>query len=354
MGIEVKPPDVATSDLEFTVEGAHVRFGLSAIKGVGDAAMRTLLEARAAGGAPRSLHELCAAVDPRLVNKRVLEALIQSGALDSFGARRSQLAAAADTALDWGQKQRADREAGQGSLFGGGPAAAEVPPRLPELPDWDERTRLTAEKATLGFYVTGHPLESHRELLGTFATHATAELREVQPGTEVAVGGIIGGLRRRKSKRGEWWASFSIEDLQGQIEVLLFPKAYQTCHEHLADDRAVLIGGRVETDEDRPRLLADEVCPLDELRERKADAVQVRLDASALDDETVARLRQAIEAHRGEARLYFEIAQPGAFRLVAQAEAAYRVTPSPRLTEALETLVGRDRVRYRAVARSRA
>ena len=354
MGIEVLPPDVNTSEMEFTVEGDHVRFGLSAIKGVGDAAIRSILEARAGDGGPRSLHELAAAVDPRLVNKRVFEALIQCGAMDSFGARRSQLAAAVDPALEYGQKQRADREAGQASLFGGGPAGTETAPRLPELPDWDEKTRLSHEKATLGFYVTGHPLESHRELLATFATHATADLREVPSGSEVAVGGVIAGLRRRKSKRGEWWASMQIEDLQGQIEVLVFPKAYQACHELLADDRAVLITGRAESDDDRPRLIADEVCPLDELRERKADAVQVRLDAATLDDETIARLRQAIEAHRGEARLYFEIAHPGAFRLVAQAEAAYRVAPSPRLTAALETLVGPDRVRYRAVARHRA
>ncbi len=352
MGIPVLPPDVNSSGLDFTVEGRAVRVGLSAIKNVGEGAIRSILEGRGERGRYRSLSELCSVADLRLVNKRVLEALVQSGALDSLGARRSRLAAALEGAIERGQKLRADREAGQSSLFvsEASPGGAEtVADSLPELPDWDEKTRLGYEKATLGFYVTGHPLESHRELLRDFASHTTAMLREAGPGAEVSVGGIVTDLRRRKSKRtGAWWASLQIEDLEGLVEVLVFPKTYEACQQLLDNDRAVLVTGRLEVDEDRIRITAEELIPLEELRERRAESVRVRLDASELDEEAVAKLRRAVEAHRGEVPLYLEVVRHGAFRLLARAEPSLRVAPSRALSDAIESVVGPGAVRYRA------
>ena len=351
MGIEVLPPDVRTSDLDFAVEGERVRFGLSAIKNVGEGAIRSLLEARAAAGGIESLHALCAAVDLRQVNKRVLEALVQSGAMDAFGAHRAQLVAALDAALEFGQKQRADREAGQSSLFGGGDAQGDEGPGLDtlrEIEPWDEKTRLAGEKATLGFYVTGHPLESYRELLADFATHSTSALRAVASGSEVAVGGVISELRRRKSKKGDWWAALQLEDLEGQVEVLVFPKCYATCEGELEQDRAAVVTGRLDIDEDRVRVIADSLCPMDRLRERHVEAVQVRLDAVDLDDKLVDELLRAVGEHRGNAQLYLEVARPGAYRLVALAESGLRVAASKDFTRKLEGLVGPNRVRYRA------
>jgi DNA polymerase-3 subunit alpha len=352
MGIRVLPPDVNSSGLDFTVEGEAIRFGLSAIKNVGEGAIRSILDARDERGAFASLHELCAAADLRLVNKRVLEALVQSGALDSMGARRSQLAAGVDSALEYGQKQRADREAGQSSLFGGaddapGPAANH---KLPDLPEWDERTRLSHEKATLGFYVTGHPLEAYRELLRDFTDHSTAALRELPTGTGVAVGGVIVDLRRRKSRKGEWWATLQLEDLEGHADVLIFPKCSSAFQQEIDRDRAVMIVGRLEHDEDHLRLIADSLCALDDLRERQVEAVHLRLDARQLDEGLVERLLATVEKHRGEAQLYLEVARPGAYRLVARAEAAIGVRPTRQLTEALESVVGPNRVSYRPKA----
>jgi len=349
MGVEVFPPDINSSRLDFSVDGPSIRFGLSAIKNVGEAAIRSLLDARGERGKYSSLHELCGEVDSRLVNKRVLEALVQSGALDSLGARRSQLAAIIDSALEHGQKLRSDREAGQGSLFGGGDEESETAPRMPDLPDWDEKTRLNYEKATLGIYVTGHPLESYKEMLRGFASHSVSELEGVDSGTEVSVGGIVTSLRRRRSKKGDWWASLLLEDLDGPIEVLVFPKAYESCQGLLVDDRPTLISGRFDVDEERRRIIADGVCPLDELRERKADAVQVRLDADDLSDELVEQLLGTVESNRGEARLYLEVARPGSYRLVALAQ-AFRVRPSEKFSRALEAIVGPNGVRYRSKA----
>ena len=239
-------------------------------------------------------------------------------------------------------------------MFGGAASvedAADAPASLlPEIPDWDERTRLTHEKATLGFYVSGHPLESLGGLLDDFASHRTGALRDLASGTEVSVGGIVTDLRKRKSKKGAWWGSFQLEDLEGQIEVLAFPKAFEQFQALLENDKAVLITGRVESEDGRVRLTADEAVSLDDLREKKADAVQIRLDADELDDDLVSRLLNAVEAHRGEVAVYLEVVRAGDFRLVARAEAALRVHPSRQLSAALEHAVGPGRVRYRAKA----
>jgi DNA polymerase-3 subunit alpha len=356
MGIEVLSPDVNRSSLDFTVEGANVRFGLSAIKNVGEGAIESLVQARdRLGHGFRSIFELAAEIDLRLANKRVLESLVQAGAADALGGRRSAMTAAVDAALEWGQRKKTDRESGQGSLFGGGgPAAPPDDPRLPDLPDWDEKTRLAHEKATLGFYVSGHPLVSLRELLDDFATHRTGGLRDLASGTEVRVGGIVTDFRRRKSKKGAWWASFQLEDLEGVVEVLVFPKAFEQHQGLLANDRAVMVSGRVESDEGRFRLTADEVGALDDLRERKADGIELRLDADEVDDELIGRLRAALSAHPGGTSVYLEIVRPGAFRALVRTEPSWGVAPSPGLSEALEAIVGPGRVRYRARSARRA
>jgi len=354
MAIPVLAPDVNTSSLDFAVEGERVRFGLSAIKNVGEGAIESLLEARRRLNRPfRSIFDLAAEIDLRLANKRVFEALAASGALDGFGARRSQHHAAVDAALEWGQKRRTDRESGQGNLFGGAAASADdaAPSSLlPDLPDWDERLRLAHEKATLGFYMSGHPLASLKDLLDDFASHRSAALRELASGADVSLGGIVTDLKKRKSKKGAWWASFQLEDLEGQIEVLAFPKAFEQYQRLLENDRAVLITGKVSAEDGRFRINADEVVSLDELREKKADAVSVQLDAGEVDDELVGKLRRAVEAHRGEVSLYIEIVRPGDFRVVARAEPTLRVSPGRSLSAALEGVLGPGRVRYRARA----
>ena len=166
----------------------------------------------------------------------------------------------------------------------------------------------------------------------------------------MAVGGIISGLRRRRSKKGDWWASLSLEGLAGQIEVLVFPKAYAGCQTLLEDEKVTLINGRYEVDDDRRRIIADAVCPIDELIGRRAEAVELRFDAGELSDELVERLRGTVEEHRGEAPLYLEVARAGAYRLRARARPAFRVQPSKRLDQDLRSIVGSGAVRYRGKA----
>ena len=276
------------------------------------------------------------------------------GAGELFDAKgiSSGLEAFVDASMEYGQRQRADSEVGQSSLFGGGAGADDddFTSNVPDLPEWDERTRLTHEKATLGFYVSGHPLESYKELLGDFASHTTATLRETESGSEVAVGGVLSELRRRKSKKGDWWATFRLEDMQGQIEVLVFPKSYERCEKELQPDVAAMVFGRFESEEDRLRIIAEDVCPLDRLRERKVDAIQVRVDAAMLDDTVVDGMVAACEAHRGDVQIYFEVARPGNYRMIALAESALRVRPTREFTQRLERIIGPNRIRFRAKA----
>jgi len=351
MGIEVLPPDVNASQIDFAVEEDKIRFGLSAIKNAGEGAIRSMLANRSEEGKFTSLFELGSRLDTRQVNKRALEALVQAGAMDSLGGKRSALSAAIDSAMELGQKARADRDAGQTSLFGGEEHKTEEPP-LPDLPEWDEATRLSHEKTSLGFYVSGHPLYSYEDILQCFKTQTIAESRALHSGTQIAIAGMPHNLRRRKSKSGDWWASMQLEDLENRIEVLVFPKSYATAEHQLAEDRPILVSGRLDIEEERVRLIADEVCLLDELLERRADAVEVRVDRETLDrDDLLPGLRDAFTAHRGDAPIYFEVEKDGDYTLTMKIGSAFRVTPSRGLTVAVESLVGKSRVRYRERAR---
>ncbi len=355
MGIQVLPPDVNRSGLDFAVEGENIRFGLSAIKGAGEGVIQEILAAREKLGRFHTFHELCGAVETRQMNKRVAEALIFSGALDSLGARRAQLAAALDAALEYGQKRRADRRAGQGNLFDGGDRRNGEAPRadsLPDVPEWDERILLRHEKESLGFYISGHPLESHSRLIRDFASHTTGALAGAAPGSEVAVCGLITGLGRRKSRKGAWFATFQLEDVEGRVETVIFPKTYRTCNELLENDKPFLVTGRLAAEEDsRIKILADDICPLADLRDKKAGAVQVSLDTASLDREQVERLRKACSSFKGDAQLFLEVARPGRYRLVAKAENAMNVRPCQEFTDAVDRILGPGKVRYRAAPR---
>jgi DNA polymerase-3 subunit alpha len=185
-------------------------------------------------------------------------------------------------------------------------------------------------------------------LLDQFGTHTTATLRDAETGTQVAVGGVVNELKKKKSRKGDMWATFQLEDLEGQLEVLVFPKTFAAHEGDLVQDHAAVITGRVEIDEDRVRLIADGVCPMDKLNERQVEAVHVKLDAIDLDDQFVEKLMKAVETHRGSARLYFEVARPGVYHLVALAESGLRVTASKGLTQELESLIGPQKVHFRA------
>src|SRR3989441_8413410 len=246
MGIAVDPPDINVSDANFTPHGSAIRFGLAAVKNVGHNAIESIVAARkelagegaratqagpAQAGRFKSIYEFCEKVDLRLLNKRVLESLIKSGAMDSLG-RRAQLMAVLDRAMDHAQKTQRDAECGQHGLFGvfQQEETHADEDRLPDTPDWDEHTRLAAEKEILGFFITGHPLDKYREKLEDLHALSTAELGAMKSSTgkdeSLSTAGIITNLRVLKSKRGDFYAQANLEDMAGSLDMLGFSQ----CH----------------------------------------------------------------------------------------------------------------------------
>ncbi len=347
MGIPVLPPDLNTSGLDFTVEPEGIRFGLGAVKNVGEAAVQGMLAARDRLGRIGSLRALCREVDLRLVNKRVLESLVKAGALDRLGPNRASLCAAVDGALESAQKAVRDRETGQHGLFGlpGGGDAAE--PEVREIAEWPDHELLAYEKETLGFYVKGHPLADHAARIRGLVTHTTASLREVQLPRPATVAGIVSALKRRKTKKGDAMAVFALEDLHGSVEVVVFPETYGRHRSLIEEDAALLVSGTVEVEGEQRRIIADAILPLEQAEEKKAKEVVIVLNVPAVEASAVDKVRTLLRERPGPCPVYIEVTRPDSFRATVRAGSALRVSPSRELALALEGVLGRGSVKFR-------
>jgi DNA polymerase-3 subunit alpha len=262
MGIKVLPPDINTSEAGFSVDGKTIRFGLGAIKSVGDAAVDVILAEREKNGPFKDFFDFANRVDMTKVNKRVVENLIKSGSMDTFHLKRSQLLAIMDQVLDAAALNQKDRMMGAIGLFGEEEQqqASQVPiPDLPEIPK-DEILRL--EKELIGFYVTGHPLEEYRAALSSMTPIARCNDENFRDGDRIDVGGIISDLRVRTTKAGEQMAVFTLEDLSGSIQVIAFPRTYTSSRANIDTDKIVSVFGMLKFDEESPRIFANRVEPL--------------------------------------------------------------------------------------------
>jgi DNA polymerase-3 subunit alpha len=346
MGIPVLPPDINGSEMDFTVEPTGIRFGLSAIRNVGESSVQAMLEARGRIGRLGSLAAICREVDARLVNKRVLESLVKAGALDNLGANRATLCAAIDAAIEDGQKAHRDRESGQTGLFGpAGDRPALAPPR--PLPEWTEKDRLAREKETLGFYVTGHPFHEYADRVRGLVTHSTSGLKDLKGPCQATVAGIVAGMKRRRTRKGDAMAVFNLEDLQGTVEAVAFPDTYARHKSLLEDDVAVMVSGTVEIAEDQRKLIVDSVMPLEDAEQARAKEVILSLCAPELDLRTVERVRDLLRERPGPCPVYLEVTRPHAFRAIVRAGQELRIAPSRDLTLALEGILGKGAVRFR-------
>jgi len=320
-----------------------IRFGLAALKNVGEGAVETVLQARREGGPFRSLFDFCDRIDLRSVNRRVIESFVKSGTFDSTDARRSALFAAIERATEGGQKRQRDRESGQASLFGAaGKAVAEATPeRVADAPPWSEAERLAFEKESLGFFISGHPLERFRAELAQWTNATTGSLAQQAANGEVTVGGLVTALRLIKTKKGDRMASFMLEDLEGSVETLVFPEAYKKAGARLADDQVVLVKARAEVQDDaKVRLLASDVLPLEQAKLAEARHVTIRVPLGAWDRGKGERLRDILGSHRGDCPVTLEIVRPGSWSAALAPSAYYRVRPDSVLRDEIEALLG--------------
>ncbi len=349
MGIAVEPPDINVSDANFTPHGPAIRFGLAAVKNVGHNAIESIVAGRKKLGRYRTIFEFCENVDLRLLNKRVIESLIKSGAMDSLGGR-SALMAVLDKAIDRAQKAQRDAESGQHGLFGvfNQEEVHEHNDKLPTIPEWDEHTRLAAEKEILGFFITGHPLEKYKDKLDDFRALSTEEICSLKNSTgkdEIYTGGVIANLRVLKSKKGEFYAQAQLEDMSGCVDMLVFPEAYRRLQEKVKLEVPVLVRGGVRVEEgSNPKLTVSEIIPLEEAKPKLPRSLRIRIPLETATEFTVDALHSLCTDRKGEAKVLFDVERQGDFMVVMEA-GGYNVQPDRNFIARVEELCGRGAVR---------
>ena len=350
MGIAVEPPDINVSDANFTPHGSAIRFGLAAVKNVGHNAIESIVAGRKKLGRYRDIFEFAESVDLRLLNKRVLESLIKSGAMDSLG-RRAQLMAVIDRAIERAQKAQRDAESGQHGLFGVFEQEDTSSPheQLPNVPDWDEHQRLAAEKEILGFFITGHPLEKYRDKLEGLNALGIAEISGMKSSTgkdeTITTAGIICNLRVLKSKKGDFYAQTNLEDMSGSIEMIVFPEAYRRLSEKVKLEVPVLVKAGVRVEEgSNPKINASEIIPLEDAKVPLPRSLRIRIPVEGCNESTVDALHLLFNERKGEARVLFDVERAGDFMVVMEAE-GYNVQPDRNFINRVEELCGRGSVR---------
>jgi DNA polymerase-3 subunit alpha len=350
MGIAVEAPDINVSDANFTPHGSAIRFGLAAVKNVGHNAIQSIVAGRKELGRYSSVYEFCEKVDLRLLNKRVLESLIKSGAMDGLG-RRAQLMAVLDRAIEGAQKTQRDAESGQHGLFGVFQEEEVVSSntKLPDTPDWDEHTRLANEKEILGFFISGHPLEKYRDKLEDLHALSTEEIGAMKSSTgkdeNIATAGIITSIRVLKSKRGDFYAQGTLEDMSGALEMLVFPEAYRKLQDKVKLEVPVLIRGGVRIEEGaNPKLTVNEIQPLEEAKVPLPRSLRIRIPLETSSEATVDALQVLCAQRKGEAKVLFDVERQGDFMVVMEAE-GYNVQPDRNFIARVEELCGRGAVR---------
>ena len=320
--------------MAFTVVNGAVRFGLCAVKNVGEGAILSMLAVRQQLGRVDSLYGLCEHSDLRLVNKRVLESLVKAGALDSLlpastgsvAARRARLFAAVDKAIENGGRHQRDREKGQSQLFGGSEdGGASAVATLPDAPPWTEIQQLAGEKEALGLYMSGHPLDRFSDELKTFGARRVADLTASE--ADIWVGGIVSGLRPLKTRKGDRMAVFMLDDVAGTVEVVVFPETFSKHGSLVENDAMLLVRGKLEKDDESARIVSTELMPIAALKEKTTREVIIHLRQSSQARTTLEALAELLGRHRGDRRVSLELDVSGPPPMRVRADVAQRVRP---------------------------
>ncbi len=347
MGIPVLPPDINESRKNFAAVGNAIRFGLAAIKGVGDQAAESILEERRSRPFA-SFTDLAHRLDPRLVNKRTLDALISAGALDSLGKNRATLSAASESVAADAARRREETELGQTNLFAGGSEDVESD-HFPELPEWTLEAKLQKEKEVLGFYVTGHPLTRYAEDIERFGDARVTDL-PTRIDQTVRIAGVLVNVKKQKIKKGvnegKTMLKAALEDTTGSVPVCVFASLYEKIGNWIRADLPVLTTAIVREAGGAIELTVQEVTPLEGIRERLAREMEVRINLTLADETLMGRLKDLLRLHSGTTPLALRLVRPGDFEVKLKAADSIRVTPSPRLTGELRALAGEDSVRF--------
>jgi DNA polymerase-3 subunit alpha len=339
LGIEVLPPDVNTSQIDFAVVEGKIRFGLNAVKNVGESACRAIVRAREDGGPFESIWDFTERVDPQAVNKRALESLVKAGALDSTGASRMGMLQALEDALRLGQTTQSDRLLGQGSIFDLGDAVGpEAPRSYPPIPadEYEKGELLHMEKESLGLYVSEHPLSGIRDQLRRKTDCALSELERRRDGEVVVVGGIVASIKQLTTKKGEPMVFVGLEDVTGAVEVVAFNSVYAQARDLIVQERVLVVKGRVDhKQQGETKLIALEITPFEAVPERRE--VRLKVDARIAPAGLIRELADVVGRYPGEAPVYVEAVTSYGPKLL---ELGPKVQPIPDFFAEAKALLG--------------
>ncbi len=348
MGITILPPDVNQSEWSFTPDaqapgGIGIRFGLGAVKNLGQSAVEAIGRAREPLGHFRTIHQFAETVDLGAVNRRMIESLIRAGAMDSLEGTRAQKFAAVEGAMEAGQRAHRDRESGQTGLFGELMGGAEPhDPPLANVPDWTDKEKLAGEKELLGFWVTGHPLDRYRDKIGELATHDTGSLEGLNKNAEVALCGVLRGIARKRNKEGKPWVALTIEDQQGSVDGMVFASSYERLAQQVVEDQAVLVRGLILPEENAPpKVSVQDIIPLDVARVDMPSVISIRvwLGRNGGTDKAAA-LDELFKRKPGETQVRLRLEAPRDFSVLLDVPA--KVRPDREFRAALEAICGAE------------
>jgi DNA polymerase-3 subunit alpha len=340
MGIPILPPDLNESLTDFSMTSEGIRFGLGAIKNVGLKAMESVIEERNHGGPFQDLVDFCKRVDASRVNRRILESLIQAGAFDFTGMQRSRLFASLDHVLRF---CCATQDPNQLNMFSGLQGRDSPAFSLLDAPDhegWDEKETLKREKESLGFYITGHPLDRYKVEQTRLTTCLLQDVANTKDKGTVKVAGVIETLKIKRTKRGEKMAVLTLEDQTGSIEVVVFPDAFERYSPLLKSDEPLLVTGTAEVDESAVKIISQEIHTLEKVRREAVRLIEMVLPRNAINRELLEEIKDILFRYPGGSLVQFRVSTGQGKELLITAHPRYRVSPSPEMIHEIETLIG--------------
>jgi DNA polymerase-3 subunit alpha len=347
-GIKILPPDVDESFANFTVVEEGIRFGLAAVKNVGHSAIDSIITSRTKFGKFKSIYDFTQRVDSRLVNRRVIESLIKCGALDSIGLHRSQQFAILDRALEIASGVQKDKLNGQFSFFDTfdmQESFQKTFQEVPDIPEWPENQLLSHEKEMLGFYITKHPLARFEKLLRNYSSSEIAALSTLKDGEDLRLGGIISKAKITTTRRtGEKMAIVDLEDLTGSVETLVFPRTFQKYSSLIRADSMVYITGKLNLREEEPKLIANEIISLEEVKAKFTKAILIKLSTPGLNKSFLENLKDVLSRHRGKIPVLLSFRDPSGRRVSVSCGRNYSVKPDGLLLEEIESLCGNESI----------
>ena len=345
MGLKVLPPDINESDILFKIIDKNtIRFGLLAVKNVGAGAAESIVKAREEGEF-NSLEDLCKRIDLRLANKKVMESLIKCGAMDTFHMPRAQMVASLEMILGSASRAQREKAKGQLSFFDQGFAEngfKKVANNLPAVREWPEPQLLSFEKEMLGFYVSGHPLARYAKQLRLFSSTSTSNLRQHKDEDEIKIVGLIAKIKQTTTRaKQEKMAILKLEDLEGGVEVLVFPRAYQKVYRYLQPSTVVLVRGLLNLKEDTPKIIANDLAPFDAIYK---SITGININLSGIRENIFESLKELLAASHGNTPIYLHLDTPTKARThIVVGENLY-VSPSEKLIQDIGSLLGEERL----------